>query len=176
MMEGMIMNTKTMEGIVGAKTNMDLLNTPFRVFKEARRRGDTAVMERAMKYVTEFSDKAEEYKGKADKGMKEDAKEAREKEKLEREAAIQRSRNEREKFEEKIEENRGENKEVDTVKISEEGKQLLEEDTVEIDNSHYVFSENSISVEARANKGAAIYTKTGEVSQSKQPVSISISI
>lgn len=170
------MNIKTMEGLVGAKTNMDLLNTPFRVFKEARRRGDTAVMERAIQYVTEFSDKAEEYKGKADKGMKEDAKEAREKEKLEREAAIQRSRNEREKFEEKIEENRGENQEVDTVKISEEGRRLSEEDTVESDNSHFVFLENSISVEARANKEAAIYTKTGEVSQSKQPASISISV
>ena len=39
------MHTKTMEGLVGARTNMNLLNTPMRVFKDARRRGDTATMD-----------------------------------------------------------------------------------------------------------------------------------
>ena len=34
------MNTKTMEGLVGARTNMNLVNTPMRVFKEARRKGN----------------------------------------------------------------------------------------------------------------------------------------
>lgn len=38
---------------------MDLLNTPFRVYKDARRRGDLATMERAMGYVKDFSGKAE---------------------------------------------------------------------------------------------------------------------
>lgn len=47
------MNTKTMEGLVGARTNMNLMNTPMRVFKEARRKGDTATMERAMGYADE---------------------------------------------------------------------------------------------------------------------------
>ena len=42
------MNTKTMEGLVGARTNMRLLNTPFRVYKEARLKGDTGKMEQAM--------------------------------------------------------------------------------------------------------------------------------
>ena len=32
------MNTKTMEGLAGAATNMNLMNTPMRVYKEARRR------------------------------------------------------------------------------------------------------------------------------------------
>ena len=45
------MHTKTMEGLAGASMNMKLLNTPFRVYKDAGRRGDTAVMERAMGYV-----------------------------------------------------------------------------------------------------------------------------
>ena len=76
------MNTKTMEGLVGARTNMNLVNTPMRVFKEARRKGNTAAMERAMGYAAEFSDKAQEYKAEADKGMEEDAREAREKAKL----------------------------------------------------------------------------------------------
>lgn len=82
------MNTKTMERLVGARTNMDLLNTPFKVYKEARCKGDTATMERAMGYVTEFSDRADEYKEVADRGMKEDAEEPREKAKSEREKAI----------------------------------------------------------------------------------------
>ena len=56
------MNTKTMEGLVGARTNMNLLDTPMRVYKEARRKGNTATMERAMGYAGEFSGKAEEYK------------------------------------------------------------------------------------------------------------------
>ena len=55
------MHVKTMEGLVGAGTNMNLLNTPLRVFKEARRRGDTATMERAMRYVSEPDVKVDEY-------------------------------------------------------------------------------------------------------------------
>ncbi|MFG6357224.1 MAG: hypothetical protein K1W26_10465 [Acetatifactor sp.] len=98
------MNTKTMEGIVGARANMNLLRTPMRVYKEARRKGDTATMERAMGYACECSDRAEEYKEKADKGMEEDAKEAREKEKAQREEAIRKRREERGKMEERIEE------------------------------------------------------------------------
>ena len=43
--EGLFMHVKTMEGLAGADTNMKLLQTPFRVYKDARRRGDTAVME-----------------------------------------------------------------------------------------------------------------------------------
>lgn len=83
------MHVKTMEGLVGAGTNMNLLNTPMRVYKEARRRGDTAMMERAMGYVSEFAGKAEEYKAETDEGMKEDAKAAKEKSESEREKAIQ---------------------------------------------------------------------------------------
>lgn len=77
------MHTETMEGLAGASTNMKLLNTPFRVYKDAERRGDTAVMERAMGYVGDFAEKADDYQKKAEKGMKEDAKEAREKAKTE---------------------------------------------------------------------------------------------
>ena len=121
------MNTKTMEGLIGARTNMNLLNTPMRVFKEARRKGDTATMERAMGYVGEFSDRAEEYKAEADKGMGEDAREAREKAKLQREEAIQKRREEREKLEERIEEKRNGDTNSDIVEIIEEGKILLKD-------------------------------------------------
>lgn len=79
------MNTKTMEGLVGAGTNMKMTETPMRVFKEARRRGDIATMERAMGYVSEFSERSGDYKSEADQGMKEDAEEARKKAELEAE-------------------------------------------------------------------------------------------
>lgn len=61
------MHTKTMAGLAGVSTNMKLLNTPFRVYKDAERRGDTAVMERAMGYVGDFAEKAEDYQKKAEK-------------------------------------------------------------------------------------------------------------
>ena len=68
-----IMHTKTMEGLIGARTNMNLMNTPMRVYKEARRKGNSETMERAMGYANECSDRAEEYKAEADEGMKKDA-------------------------------------------------------------------------------------------------------
>ncbi len=37
------MNTRQWK-FVGARTNMRLLNTPFRVYKEARQKGDTKKM------------------------------------------------------------------------------------------------------------------------------------
>ena len=159
------MNTKTMEGLVGARTNMDLVNTPMRVYKEARRKGNTGAMERAMGYVNEYSDKAEEYREKADEGMKEEAEEAREKERMEREAAVRRRREEREKFEEKIEDNKRE----DSVEVSEEGKILLKEDT---DLKQIEIS----GVNTDIAKEPVIYTKTGEVSQAEQITNLSVSV
>lgn len=78
------MNTKIMEGLAGASTSMNLLNTPMRVYKEARLKGDTATMERAAGYVGDFAERAEEYKTEAYKGMEEDAREARKKAEEER--------------------------------------------------------------------------------------------
>lgn len=86
--------------------SMKLMNTPIRVYKEAERRGDTAVMERAMGYASDFADKAEDYQKTTEKGMKEDAKEAREKAKAEQENAIQKRREQREELKKRIEENR----------------------------------------------------------------------
>lgn len=161
------MNSKTMEGLVGARTNMNLMNTPMRVYKEARRRGDTSAMERAMGYAGEYVGRAEKYKAEAYKGMEEDAKEAREKAESEREKAIEKRRKEREKIEARIEESK-ENK-TDTAAISEEGK-VLSKDTVGSD------VENPVKVSAGENKEPVIYSKTGAVSQPEQESNISISI
>lgn len=125
------MNTKTMEGLIGARTNINIANVPMRVYKDAERRGDTATMERAMGYVAEFDEKAENYKTKAYDGMKEDAKETREEEKLEREKAIEKRREEKEakeKANSSLQENTyGSGGTVtDILEISAEGKALSE--------------------------------------------------
>ena len=166
------MNTKTMEGLAGARTNMNLVNTPMRVFKEARRKGDTETMERAMGYAGEFSDKAEDYKAEADKGMEEDAREAREKAKLQSEEAVRKRREEREKLEEKIAENRN----ADTqetkaclLEISEEGKVLLK-DGIDSDSTSHD------EIKAGAVRQPVTYTKTGETVPAEQETSISISV
>ena len=135
------MHAKTMEGLIGARTNMELLDTPFRVYKEARLKGDTAKMEQAMGYVNECYEAAYEYKEEADEGMKKDAEETRKTAKEQREEAIQKRREEREKSEERTTVNR--NADADTVEISEEGKVLLEEniDLNHVDLDNTVFTE-----------------------------------
>lgn len=170
------MNTKTMEGLAGARTNMNLVNTPMRVFREARCKGDTATMERAMGYAGEFSDKAEDYKAEADKGMEEDAREAREKAKLQSEEAVRKRREEREKLEEKIEEKMAENRNADTqetkaclLEISEEGKVLLKDGMDSDSTSHD-------EIKAGAVRQPVTYTKTGETVPAEQETSISISV
>lgn len=151
------MNTKIMEGLTGASTSMNLLNTPMRVYKEARLKGDTATMERAAGYVGSFAGKAEEYKTEAYKGMKEEAKEARKKAEAERLEEARRRKEEREDLERRIEENQ--NKDMDG--IPEDGKTLPEDNT-----------QNSI-----ARTEQAIYTKTGERQAEPDTItSISLSI
>ena len=161
------MHTKTMEGLAGASMNMKLLNTPFRVYKDAERRGDTAVMERAMGYVGEFADKAEDYQKKAEKGMEEDAKEAREKAKTEQENAIRKRKEEREELEKRIAESRKED--TDTISISENGKT----------DSVQTGADNGIPVEETADAikmEPVIYTKIGEASKSESGINISVSV
>lgn len=116
------MHIKTMEGLTGAHTNHNLLKVPFRVYKDARRRGDLGVMERAMDYASDFAGKREEYRAEAEEGMEEDAKEAKEQEKLELERAIEKRKEESEKLEETKE---GEiAPKADTLELSPEGKAL----------------------------------------------------
>ena len=165
------MHTKTMEGLVGARTNMNLMNTPMRVFKEARRKGDTETMERAMGYVDDFSDKAKEYQAEADKGMEEDAKEARKKAELQREEAVRKRREEREKLEAKIEENRNADTNADTVEISEEGKVLLKDNL----DTDAVGVETDV-VKSDAVKEPVTYTKAGDAVPMEQETSISVSV
>ena len=116
------MNAGVMEGLIGASSNMKIVDVPMRVYREAERRGDTGTMERAMDYASDFTKRANTYKEKAEEELKLEMDETRELEKLEREEAI-----------EKAKEEGAENREraageiTDSVEISEEGMALLEQ-------------------------------------------------
>lgn len=173
------MHTKTMEGLIGARTNMELLNTPFRVFKEARRKGDTAKMEQAMGYMNDCSDKAYEYKEKADQGMKEDAEETRKIAEEQREEAIEKRKEEREELEKRIEESREEKKGTDTVEISEEGKVLLKENAAvpETDAEELQPDTEALSKpKGDTDREPVIYTSTGEAGPAVQEGKVSVSV
>lgn len=159
------MNTKTMEGLAGASANMKLAGTPMRIFREAKRRGDTATMERAMGYAGQFFNKAEEYKNKAGEGTREEAEEIREKAEAETKEIIEKRKEEREKLEKRIEAA----KETDTVEISDEGRVLLEENG-NMDNADVT------GTNAASYKEAVIYNKTGQTLQQAEDINISASI
>lgn len=168
-----MIHTKTMEGLAGASMNMKLLNTPFRVYKDAERRGDTTVMERAMGYVGDFAEKAEDYQKKAEKGMKEEAKEAGEKAKTEQENAIRKRKEEREEQEKRIAESR--NEDTDTVSISESGKAALDKTADLVQTG----ADNGISVEETADAvktEPVIYTKIGEALKPESGTNLSVSV
>ena len=167
--EDNIMHVKTMEGLIGARTNIEMINTPFRAYKEARLKGDTAKMEQAMGYMKDFHDDACEYKEEADEGMKKDAEETRKIAEAQREEAIKKRKEEREKLEERIEENRNADNRTDTVEISEEGKVLLK-DTMELEPADFDAGKTD------AVKEPVTYTKTGETVPVEQEASISVSV
>lgn len=182
------MHIKTLEGLVGARTNINLINTPMRVFKDARRRGDMAVMERAMEYAGKFAGKAQEYKAEADEGMEEDAKEAKERAKLESEKAIQKRREEREKLEERMEESKAADTmadaadspagtavtasladaDADTLEITEARKKLL--------GCTDLASPGSSMQAPAAIKAPVTYTKAAETVPANLSISISVSV
>lgn len=155
------MHAKTVEGLVGASTSINLSDTSMKVFREARNKGDTATMERALGYAAEMTDQAEDYQAVADKGMEEDAKETREKARTEQEEAIRKRREDREKQEERIQESRS--TDTDTVEISAEGRAVSENtsgtEQVELEGAGTGTAEEPV-----------IYTRTGEaVSMEENP-------
>lgn len=173
------MRAKTMEGLMGAGINRELSRTPMRVFKEARRKGDTEGMERAMGYVNDCGKRAEEYQTKAGEGMKEDAKDVKEAEKAAREKAIGNRREDREKAEKRIEAAREDKAAV--VEISEEGRALSEYAGSSADGSVRVKTAEPETakpdgVKPVAAGKSAVYTETGEIAQTGQGDTISVSV
>ncbi|MDE6846549.1 MAG: hypothetical protein K2J99_12405 [Lachnospiraceae bacterium] len=166
------MHTKTMEGLIGARANIDMTNVPMRVYKEARRKGDLATMERAMGYVNDFESKAYQYKDEADEGMKEEAKEAREKEELAREEAIEKRREERKELESQREQKRIENAENTTAPATDENLSKDEDtvspkiDTVEISSEGQSMSNQSSSDITAKLDDPVFYSSAGAADRS----------
>lgn len=167
------MHTKTMEGLIGARTNMNMTKVPMRVFKEAKRKGDLATMERSMGYVNDFENKAYQYKDEADEGMKEEAKEAREKEKLAREQAIEKRREERKELEAQREQKEVENVENTNVPTTEEnqsgeaGTITPKTDTVEISSeARTLLSQSSSGITANKSDEPVFYSSSGAADRS----------
>ena len=150
------MNMKTVEGLVGARININLSDTAMSVYREASQKGDTAAMERALGYAGQMTNQAEAYEAKAEEGMKADAKELKEKAKADQEKVIEKRREEREQLEARIEKSR--EPEDDIVQISEEGKAALQESAG---------AEDTDSADSSASDTGEIppvvYTSTGEV-------------
>lgn len=76
------MNAKTMEGLAGASASINMMSTPMNVAKEAERKGDTEKMQRALGYAAGLAEQAEKYGEKTSQGMKLEAEEAKEQEKI----------------------------------------------------------------------------------------------
>ena len=94
------MNIQMMEGLMGASSNIRLSGTSMSVYRQASAEGDTEKMQRALGYTGECTEKAVKYQEKMDKGMEAEAEAARERAKLEQEAAIEKRREERKRTEE----------------------------------------------------------------------------
>ncbi len=117
------MNIQMVEGLLGASSQIKLSGTPMSVYRQASAEGDSEKMKRALGYTGECAEKAVKYQEKLDKGMKAEAKAEREKAKLEREAAIEKRREERRRAEEGAEPGRPQG--TDLVQISEAAKAAL---------------------------------------------------
>lgn len=116
------MNAGVMEGLVGASSNMKIVEVPMHVYHEAEREGNTAKMERALGYAADFTKRANTYKEEAEEELKLEMEEKRETEEIEQEEAIEKAREEGKANQEALLEGN-----MDSVEISEEGRQLLEQ-------------------------------------------------
>lgn len=181
------MNTKTMEGLAGASTNMNLINTPMRVYKEAERKGDLTKMERAADYAGKFASKAQEYQNKAEEGMKEEAEEFEERVRSDREKAKEARKKQRLEYEKMIAHRKEEAAKLeqitegaqvtDTVEVSEEGRKMLEGSvSVNLADTDGGSSDAAAGSKSDFVKEPVIYTSAGEVSHTVQDAEIKISV
>lgn len=121
------MNVKTMEGLTGASTSIQLTAAPMSVAKEAERKGDTDKMQRALGYAAALTEQADAYSEKTSQGMKLDAEEAKKQEEMRQEKLAEtkkaeaQAQKEQTKTESKTEET-ARTPEYDSAQISEEGK------------------------------------------------------
>ena len=163
----------SMNAFIGASSNIELVNTPMKVFKEARARGDTETMKRAMGYVTEFGKNAEKNADKLGEETIKEIREARKQQEIEREQAIeearQKNKTEREQAlndaekptvepTEATDETAADKEANDRVEISESGKAAITE--------HILSGKIGIRVQNAVTK---IYSSSGKAQPLKQP-------
>jgi hypothetical protein len=150
------MNAKTIGGLIGAHGSANMMNTPMRIYREARSKGDTTVMGRAAGYAGDYAQNANENLKKAAEGIKEEAAEARVK--LERGQSIENRKGYQGNPEVNIEEVI--TAQSDTIVLSEDGKALLK----------YLARQNTDNPEQKVSTGETpvIYTKTGEIGPAAQ--------
>lgn len=166
------MRAKTMEGLMGAGINKELQRTPMRVFKEARRKGDTDAMKRAMGYVGDYEKRAGEYQEKTKEGMKEDTKDAREEAKIARERGIEKRGEEKEKQEERIEkqeERIEKQREANAVslELSAEGKALAKNAAVSGNKVELVEAERGDGRNVETVKVQTVKTQASNIDAAK---------
>lgn len=159
------MIAKTTGNLIGANAATEVIRTPMKVFKEARARGDTETMKRAMGYVNSFNDDAWEYKKKADESLKEEAVQAKEKEKLEKEELANRIKEKAEETDKALgEASKNPDAENDAKKT-------------ESNPQHAETEEGSENTENEDNVNAPVtYTKTGEIVGMNTEFEVSISV
>lgn len=168
------MIARTAEGLIGANVAMKEIRTPMKVFKEARARGDTDKMKRAMGYVEKCSDDAWEHKAKADEGLKQEAVEAKEKAQLEREELEQRLKENRRETEKRIEEARnGENAAEAAVNAA---QNTSEEVKTELDNPLEAAETTAEAAQAADPSAPVTYTKNGAVRPFNTEVKFSVTV
>ncbi len=166
------MIAKTTGNLIGANVAMDEIRTPMKVFKEARARGDTATMKRAMGYVEAFNEDAWEYKTKADEALKQEAVEAKEKERLEREELAERIKENRTETEEKLEE-------ASKSPVSEPSADTSEENDgdVNTDSGIELSTEHTDGEQAKSASDIPVtYTKTGKTVPSNPEIKFSVTV
>lgn len=159
------MNTKIIEGLVGANNNISLSSVPMRVYNEARSRGDVDVMGRAMEYFGKSIQKVNEYSKKADIGMKEEVEKAIEEKRLERENEVE---NINQTNLDQKEEARVPETDKDVLNLSVEGRAMLEDQIGQ--------SASTPKRIDKTNEKPIIYTKTGEINTLAKNVIISVSV
>lgn len=169
-----MMQAGSMKALMGASSNLKLVNTPMKVFKEAEARGDTEVMKRAMGYVTEFEGNAEKDADKLGEETVKETREARKQQELEREQAIEEARQknkvEREQalngtekpaekpIETTIDGETADKKTNDSVEISDSGKAAITEQM--LSGETYMLIQNAVT---------EIYSSSAKAQPLEQP-------
>ncbi len=171
------MIAKTQEGLIGANNAMNSIRTPMKVFKEARARGDTATMERAMGYVNEINDDAWKHKYSADEGLKQEAEENKLKAEQEREELAQRIEENKDKQEDRIEEGGKEGLQTVTevkTENAENSEAIADASTDTADGAQP--AQTNEAVKADSASSAVVYDSSGRVKAAETEVKFNVTV